>query len=359
MEMATSQDMFLNESVSKSIEFNESDDDEEADANVRFIEAVIQLKSIINSRSTISANKFKDVLELFLSPEKLGQSKSIIVRDKKIWSNESISCCALGYVMRSSETNKLLCLSFERVLEYLSQSVNSLDWDGDDENSLIAHAIKTIRQLIDLASVGSDGLTYCLYASLKFVTSLVDQLKDGKDMNQASIWERDCTLILELCKTRYLSDKMISYIIETILKISEDLKNGLENDKSTCNGCGCGPSFEPHSLENSWYMFYVLKKLMIFKKETAQQSVSPIPTSMSEVQHGEVCNIKDLWRLNWKGNDPHEGTGTPLRKFYAEQDSFESGIVVKWKDQLNHYIKLLSFHYPLFSYELYQSEKLL
>ncbi|XP_046392469.1 uncharacterized protein LOC124160616 [Ischnura elegans] len=359
-EIDISQDIPLRESLDKNAEDNKSDDDSEADANVRFIEAVVQLKSFINSRSTIPANKFKDVLELFLSPEALLEDNPVTGKSGRSWSNESIPCCALGYVLQSSETNELLCLSFERVLKYLGQSLNSQEWDGHDDNSLIAHAIKTIGQLIEMAGTGSESLTYCQNACLKFATTLIDQLTTDKDMNKAYIWERHCTLVLRLCKAGCLRDKMISHIIDAILKISEDFLNGLEQGETMRNGCGCCPSFEPHTLENCWYMFYVWKKLMASRNEAEKLgSDSPEAANFGDSQKSEVCNIGDLWRLNWKGSNTQKGAVESRHQFYTEQGSFDPNIVDKWREKLNHYIKALSFHLPLFTYELYECEKLL
>ncbi|KAG8225900.1 hypothetical protein J437_LFUL006132 [Ladona fulva] len=178
-EMEISQDLFVIESTENHAD-DDSDGAEDADVNMRFIQSIVQLKSIINSRSSVSVKKFQDILELFVSSGESG----LDVERRLSFQNESVSCCALRFVMRSSETNDLLKFSLQKVLSYLNQSMNSSWWDGDDDTSLISHAIKTVKQLLDFASVGNECMGFCLETCLKFVTGLVDEIYNGTEINK-------------------------------------------------------------------------------------------------------------------------------------------------------------------------------
>jgi hypothetical protein len=216
--------MFESEDVTPQTD-NSSDDAslmEQNDLNLQFIQAMIKLKSAVNTCSHISTTELQNILstvptnsgrEIHELQTDCGHRSLISHRSRNhrviydfpdsgigfgFGTNRpsSVSGGILKYLMCSSDANYLLVCSVEAVLQYLGQSIltencESLDmffqnWKG----SVLEYSLNVVLQLVDHFAQQGEEENGCRSVCLAFIRSAVDGIlsTDSQNMVIFMLW---------------------------------------------------------------------------------------------------------------------------------------------------------------------------
>jgi hypothetical protein len=187
---------------------NNSDDllMEQNELNLQFIQAMVQLKSVVNTSSYIPASELQNILLTVNT----GNNKAVEelqtdcgqVLDRSIIPSHSemdfgfgtnrgtsVSSGILKYIIHSSNANRLLVCSVESVLQYLGQSIlteklESLDlivqnWKG----SVLEYSLDVLIQLVDHFARQGEEQNECREVCFTFIRSVVDRILNNSSLN--------------------------------------------------------------------------------------------------------------------------------------------------------------------------------
>jgi hypothetical protein len=199
---------------------NNSDDAslmEQNELNLQFIQAMIKLKSVVNTcsyipttelqniLSTVHTNNGKEIHELqidcglgsLISQRSRNQQHTVIYDFPYsglgfgFGTNRpsGVSGGILKYLMCSSDANYLLVRSVEAVLQYLGQSIltencESLDlffqnWKG----SVLEYSLNVVLQLVDHFAQQGEEENECRSACFTFIRNVVDGILSTDSLN--------------------------------------------------------------------------------------------------------------------------------------------------------------------------------
>jgi hypothetical protein len=203
----------------------ESDGDdlltEQNEQNLQFIQAMVQLKSIVNTCSYVPAPELQNILlaahtgnsketeecqtdaslGLLFSDRSRSQQLAVIpdFSHSEIGfgfgtnSSTSVSSGILKYIIHSSDANHLLVRSVEAVLQYLGQSIlteksESLDlivqnWKG----SVLEYSLNILVELVDRFAYQGDGQNECREICFTFFCSFVDGILSSDSLNMVNL----------------------------------------------------------------------------------------------------------------------------------------------------------------------------
>lgn len=193
---------------------------EQNELNLRFIQAMIQLKSVVNTCSYISTTELQNILfavhtdnskeidELqtgcglgsLISHRSRNQQNTVIhdFPHSEIGfgfgtnRDSSVSGGILKYLMCSSGTNHLLVRSVEAVLQYLSQSIltekcESLElifqsWKG----SVLEYSLNVVHQLVDHFAQQGEEQNECREVCSTFIRKVIDGILNADSLNMVT-----------------------------------------------------------------------------------------------------------------------------------------------------------------------------
>lgn len=189
---------------------NSSDDllMEQNELNLQFIQAMVQLKSVVNTCSYIPASELQNILltvntgnnkevKEFQTDCGYGSDRSIIPNfphsemDFGFGTNRgaSVSSGILKYITHSSDANRLLVHSVESVLQYLGQSIltekcESLDmivqnWKG----SVLEYSLDVVIELVDHCARQGEEQNECREVCFSFIRNVVDRILNTDSLN--------------------------------------------------------------------------------------------------------------------------------------------------------------------------------
>ncbi|CAG2053085.1 unnamed protein product [Timema podura] len=266
---------------------------DEAVSNVQFIQAIIDLKTAANEDSTVPVEDIHRILSL---------APSEIVSDQV---SGVISSASIQYLTRTRPVNDLLVRSVERVLSRLSRTVlrSSLDrldrcvksYQGSSEQ----YIADTVSSLLDVLCGRTEQYYECVDTCLRFVKEMIETMliRTGCQSGEHLVLEKQCTIILELSKNRYLCDKVISYTSDQILELATCVQKRSRKLSEAIKA----PIIQQESiLERSFYLFHLTENLLVEYKqihgEIAEKKRRAVANTRAAVPTG---NYVSEWRNKW------------------------------------------------------------
>lgn len=187
--------------------------------NLRFIQAMIQLKSVVNTCSYISTTELQNILLAVHTDNReidelqtgcgLGSLMSYRSRNQQNTiihdfphseigfgfgtnRDSNVSGGILKYLMCSSGANHLLVRSVEAVLQYLRQSIltekcESLDlifqsWKG----SVLEYSLNVVHQLVDHFTQQGEEQNECREVCFTFIRNVIDGILNAESLNMVT-----------------------------------------------------------------------------------------------------------------------------------------------------------------------------
>ncbi|XP_023708421.1 uncharacterized protein LOC111864987 isoform X3 [Cryptotermes secundus] len=377
-----SHDMFESEDFMSQVDKNsDASPMEQNELNLRFIQAMIQLKSVVNTCSYISATELQNILlavhtddsketdelhtdcghESLISHRSRNQQNTAIHNFPHseigfgFGTNRdcNVSGGILKYLMCSSGANHLLVRSVEAVLQYLSQSIQtekseSLDlifqsWKG----SVLEYSLNVVHQLVDHFAQQGEEQNECREVCFTFIRNVIDGILNADSPNMHPVWTQQCCIMVEMGNSKHLCTDFLNYLTDKMQNISRNLKP----KAASANNVESEDSFghKPGDIEKSFYLFYMTEKLLK-KWKTFQSSNRSVNKNDTSQVYG--ANILELWRQNWslpKSNANSSG----------RNDSIEQNPASKWKDVLEELVINFTEDYPFITLYAFQCLELL
>ncbi|PSN35916.1 hypothetical protein C0J52_07171 [Blattella germanica] len=279
--------------------------------NLRFIEAMIQLKNIIESSSYVSASRLQDIFLKF--PYHSGYNRKEIHNDsynsKLFMSTLSIATNPnhtvnngnmllpngiLGYIIHSSDTNILLLQCVKAILNRLEHNLLTdnttllkttiQNWKG----SLLEDSLKVVFQLVNNTTGNGQRKNEYYKACLVFIHKIIEHLFSNDSLNMHMAWQLRCCILTEFGNCKYLCIEFLDYLIREVRKMCKKFKN---DNKMKTQTLYCSPS----EGEKIFYLFYMIetllkkwKKFSLFNKNSNQR-----PPEF------RTATVVDLWRRSW------------------------------------------------------------
>nr|CAD7572215.1 unnamed protein product [Timema californicum] len=269
---------------------------DEAVSNVQFIQAIIDLKTAANEDSTVPVEDVHRILSLAPSETASDQNSGVI------------SSATIQYLTRTRPVNDLLLRSVERVLSGLSRTILRAGLDRLDkcvrsyQGSSEQYIADTVSSLLDVLCGRTEQYYECVDTCLRFVKEMIETMlvRTGCQSGEHLVLEKQCTIILELSKNRYLCDKVISYTSDQILELatcvqkrstkrSEAIKDSITQQESR--------------LERSFYLFHLTENLLVEYKQIhgviAEKKRRVKPTVANTRAAVTTGNYVSEWRNKW------------------------------------------------------------
>jgi len=194
---------------------------EQNELNLLFIQAMVQLKSVVNSCSYVPALQLRNVLlaastgnsketeEYHTEPNTAqvfsGRSRSqqlTVIPDFQhsemgfgfgTNSSTDVSSGILKYIIHSSDTNRLLVRSVEAVLYYLGQSILTADSESLDlivqnwKGSVLEYSVNVLVELVDHFAYQVEGQNECREICFTFFCNVVNRILDRDSLNMVNV----------------------------------------------------------------------------------------------------------------------------------------------------------------------------
>jgi hypothetical protein len=193
------------------IQADNSSDDllmQQNDLNLQFIQAMVQLKSVINTCSHIPASALQNILltvntgnkketAAFQADCSYGSHTSVISdfphydMDFGFGTNRgaTVSSGILKYIIHSSDASHLLVRSVESVLQYLGQSILTekcelLDFIVENwKGSVLECSLNVVIELVDHLACQGEEQNECRVVCFSFIRSVVDRILNTDSLN--------------------------------------------------------------------------------------------------------------------------------------------------------------------------------
>lgn len=201
---------------------NNSDDllTEQNELNLLFIQAMVQLKSVVNTCSYVPAPELRNMLlaahtgnsketDEYQTEPSIGQVFSDRSRSQQLTvipdfphsemgfgfgtnSSTGVSSGILKYIIHSSDANRLLVRSVEAVLQYLGRSIlttnsESLElivqnWKG----SVLEYSLNVLVELVDHFAYQGEGQNECREICFTFFCNVVNGILNRDSLNMVN-----------------------------------------------------------------------------------------------------------------------------------------------------------------------------
>lgn len=193
---------------------------EQNELNLLFIQAMVQLKSVVNTCSYVPALQLRNMLlaastgnsketEEYNTEPSIGQVFSDRSRSQQLTvipdfqhsemgfgfgtnSSTGVSSGILKYIIHSSDANRLLVRSVEAVLQYLGRSIltansESLDlivqnWKG----SVLEYSVNVLVELVDHFTYQGEGQNECREICFTFFCDVVNRILNRDSLNMVN-----------------------------------------------------------------------------------------------------------------------------------------------------------------------------
>ena len=210
--------------TSTDVQMESNSDDlltEQNELNLLFIQAMVQLKSVVNTCSHVPAPKLRNMLlaasadksketEEYHTEPSIGPVFSDRSRSQQLKvipdfphsemgfgfgtnSSTGVSSGVLKYIIHSSDTNRLLVRSVEAVLQYLGRSIltansESLDlivqnWKG----SVLEYSVNVLVELVEHFAYQMEGQNECREICFSFFCNSVDGILNRDSLNMVNL----------------------------------------------------------------------------------------------------------------------------------------------------------------------------
>ncbi|XP_069680345.1 uncharacterized protein [Periplaneta americana] len=387
-----SQDMFDSQNKMKSnsvIDEDGSIDDEDTrmelnEKNLQFIQAMVQLKSIVNSCSYVPAAELENILSSvspsteehfpesrsnFQLPDTLGSvipnsstsqwntsdpGSSGMGLNSKRDGNAIVSSGILRYIIHSSDANRLLVHSVEAVLDYLGHSISINDGDKLDsivrnwKGSVLEYSLNVMLELVENIACQGKERNECRDACIKFISNFIKGILYSDAMNMHPIWSQQCCILLEFGNSKCLCIDFLNFLIDSIQIISKNLKSnvtrtGTENKEEALD-------YKPGEIERCYYLFYLTENLLKkWKKFNLTVKKNKVASATSS--HSRRTTVLDLWRQN---------LSTSINYTHPEKAAeIEENPESRWKDVLEELVTNFTDEYVLITFYAFECLTLL
>jgi hypothetical protein len=191
---------------------------EQNDLNLQFIQAMVQLKSVVNTCSYVPAPQLRNILlaactgnsketeeyqiDSSIGPDRSRSQQLTVIPDFPhsemgfgfgTNSSTTVSSGILKYIIHSSDANRLLVRSVEAVLQYLGRSIlteksESLDlivqnWRG----SVLEYSLNVLVELVDHFAYQGEGQNECREICFTFFCNVVDGILNRDSLNMVNL----------------------------------------------------------------------------------------------------------------------------------------------------------------------------
>lgn len=179
--------------------------------SLSFIHAVINLKSLVNVKPTVSASHLKNIFHSYFSPShtqkwtvknRSQRSQDTIESESQVntlscdsgiysgpssQSQECISSDTLKYIMRSSETWTLLKQSVKLILNYLKDLfLGTQHVTLNFKSCVVEDAISTLSQILEDTASRENNME-CHSLCIIFITEVTEEMLSNSEVSQVII----------------------------------------------------------------------------------------------------------------------------------------------------------------------------
>jgi hypothetical protein len=194
---------------------------EQNELNLQFIQAMVQLKSVVSTCSYVPAPQLRNILlaahtgnsketEQYQTDSSIQPVFSDRPRSQQLTLtpdfphsemgfgfgtniSTGVSCGTLKYIIHSSDANRLLVHSVEAVLQYLGRSIltektESLDlivqnWKG----SVLEYSLNVLVELVDHFAYQGEGQNECREMCFTFFCNVIDGILNTNSLNMVNL----------------------------------------------------------------------------------------------------------------------------------------------------------------------------